>query len=176
MELTERFRQALDYAARLHAGSVEVEVTVHACGADAVPVAFGFHPYLSLPGATRERLKVALPAMRRLVPHASQIPTGVAEDFSAQRFELGDRTFDDGFDRVPAAVAFSVADVARRIELTLLEGYPCAQVYAPPLESFVCFEPMTAPVNALCSGSGLRLLQPGERHRARFSIGIQDLQ
>ena len=31
---------------------------------------------------------------------------------------------------------------------------------------------MTAPANALRSGDGLRLLAPGERHRAGFSLGL----
>ena len=69
----------------------------------------------------------------------------------------------------------SVTCADRRIVLELLEGYRCAQVFAPSASSFICFEPMTAPTNALRSGHGLRLLAPGERYRARFSVCVEQL-
>ena len=68
------FRHDLRYEARLEGGRLEIAVTVHACGQDTVPVAFGFHPYLSLPGPPRERWRVELPAMRTLVLDDHQIP------------------------------------------------------------------------------------------------------
>jgi len=43
-------------------------------------------------------------------------------------------------------------------------------VFAPAGSQFICFEPMTAPANALHSGAGLRLLAAGERYRAQFSV------
>jgi galactose mutarotase-like enzyme len=72
-------------------------------------------------------------------------------------------------------VRFGVSAGARRLELEFLHGYPYAQVYAPLSGYFVCFEPMTAPANALRSGEGLRLLAPGERYRAGFALGVPDL-
>ena len=71
---------------------------------------------------------------------------------------------------MPAPARFAVQAAGRRLELELLEGYPCAQVYAPRPGEFICFEPMAAPANALRSGAGLRLLTPGERCRARFAL------
>jgi len=168
------FEHELHYAAQLRAGTLEVEVTVHACGADVVPLAFGFHPYLALPGVQRERMLIELPAMRALTLAANQIPNGHGQQLPPQGFALGDREFDDGFDLVPERAVFSATGAGRRIELELLEGYPCAQVFAPAASSFICFEPMTAPANALCAGSGLRVLEPGERYRARFSLSIRD--
>jgi galactose mutarotase-like enzyme len=58
---------------------------------------------------------------------------------------------------------------------SLAEGYPCAQVFAPRTGHFICFEPMAAPTNALASGGGLKLLDPGERYTAGFSVSVQDL-
>jgi len=169
------FRHDLHYGARLLDGRLEIELSVHACGADAVPLSFGFHPYLSPPGAARERWLIELPAMRALALDPRQIPTGSAQTLAPQRFELGGREFDDGFDTVAERARFGVAGAGRRIELTLLQGYPCAQVFAPCAGQFICFEPMSAPANALRSGEGLRLLAPGERHLARFSVGVGDL-
>jgi aldose 1-epimerase len=164
------FRHDLCYQASLADGRLEIAVTVDACGEDTVPVSFGFHPYLSLPQISRERWRVTLPAMRSLVLDERQIPVGSGEKLSAQQFELAARQFDDGFDALPARAGFAVEAGSRRIALELLEGYPCAQVYAPRTGQFICFEPMTAPANALCSGAGLRLLAPGESHRAVFTV------
>jgi aldose 1-epimerase len=164
------FRHDLRYEASLGGGRLEIAVTVHACGHDTVPVAFGFHPYLSLPGIPRERWRVELPAMRTLVLDDHQIPTGPGEELPGQAFELAERELDDGFDAVPAQARFAVEAGNRRLELELLEGYTCAQVYAPRPGELICFEPMTAPANALRSGDHLRLLDPGERCRTRFAI------
>jgi aldose 1-epimerase len=173
------FRHDLTYEARLIDGRLEIEVTVHACGDDVVPLAFGFHPYLAPQGVPRESWLVELPAMRHLALDADQIPIGPDtansdQASSAQRFELGEREFDDGFDSVPEPARFAVSVGERRIELELRQGYPCAQVYAPLSGPFICFEPMTAPANALRSGDGLRLLNPGERYSAGFSLRVGD--
>jgi len=169
------FRHDVRYQARLADGRLEIEIAVNACGTDAVPLAFGFHPYLSLPGVPREHWLVELPAMRHLSLDAEQIPSGAGREHSAERFELGEREFDDGFDAVAEPARFAVQGAGRRIELDFRRGYPCAQVYAPLSGAFICFEPMTAPANALRSAAGLRLLDPGERYTAGFAIGVRDL-
>ena len=67
-----------------------------------------------------------------------------------------------------------MAGGGRRIEVAFAEGYPSAQVYAPAGQAFICFEPMTAPANALISGGpALRLLAPGESHTATFTITVR---
>jgi aldose 1-epimerase len=45
-------------------------------------------------------------------------------------------------------------------------------VFSPPGAPFICFEPMTAPTNALCSGAGLRHVAPGDAFTAAFTIGV----
>jgi aldose 1-epimerase len=167
------FRHELRYEARLDDGRLEIVVTVHACGADTVPVAFGFHPYLCLPGVPRERWRIELPPMRRLALDANQIPNGLEGAEPAESFELSERVYDDGFDAVSETAWFSAAVAGRRIELAFREGYPCAQVYSPSGGQFICFEPMTAPTNALRSGTGLRLLAPGERYSSAFSVRVE---
>ena len=166
------FRHELHYEARLADGRLEIALTVDANDADAVPVAFGFHPYLSLPGVPRERWLIELPPMRPLTLDAQQIPIGHGQAQAAQAFELSEREFDDGFDSVVDPAHFSVAAAGRLIELEFLEGYPYAQVYAPKGGQFICFEPMVAPTNALRSGSGLRVLEPGESVRTGFSLRV----
>jgi aldose 1-epimerase len=48
-----------------------------------------------------------------------------------------------------------------------------AQVYAPPEEQFTCFEPMTAPTDALVSGRGLRAVAPGDALQAEFRLRVR---
>jgi galactose mutarotase-like enzyme len=169
------FRHDLAYHARLAGGRLEIELTVDACGADAVPLAFGFHPYLSLPNAPREQWQIELPAMRSLELDSSQIPVAPGETVAARRFTLGESEFDDGFDALAEPASFVATAGGRRISLEFLRGYPCAQVYSPAGAQFICFEPMSAPANALRSGQGLRVLAPGERFSAAFAVSIEDL-
>jgi galactose mutarotase-like enzyme len=165
------FRHEVEYEARLEGERLEVTITVHACHEDPVPVAFGFHPYFTLPGVAREGWLVELPAMRPLALDERQIPLGPAgARLSARSLRLAESTFDDGFDEISLPARFAVSSADRRIALEAIEGYPCAQLYAPPGRDVVCFEPMTAPANALLSGEGLRVLAPGEHHRARFAV------
>jgi aldose 1-epimerase len=168
------FRHELTYEAQLRDARLQIAVTVEACGDEVVPVAFGFHPYLVPSEAARESWLVELPAMRHLALDAQQIPIGPEQELAAERFELSARDYDDGFDSLATPASFAVAAADRRIELELSEGYPYAQVYAPAGGQFICFEPMTAPANALRSGVGLPLLAPGERYTARFSLRVED--
>ncbi|HEY7830017.1 MAG TPA: aldose 1-epimerase [Solirubrobacteraceae bacterium] len=169
------FRHELLYEASLADGRLEIQVTVQACGDDVVPVAFGFHPYLSLPGVPREQWLVQLPPMRHLALDAHQIPVSPEQTLPDEHFELAEQQFDDGFDVVTDPARFEVGDGTRRLVLEFMEGYPCAQVFAPRPGEFICFEPMTAPANALRSGAGLRVLSPGEEHRAGFAIRVEYL-
>ncbi len=169
------FRHDLTYSARLAAGRLQIELTVHACGADVVPVAFGFHPYLCVAGAPREGWRIEFPSMRGLKLDATQIPFTSGEMFHAWCAVLGESAFDDGFEALAEPACFSASAGGRRVAFEFMQGYPCAQVYSPTGAQFVCFEPMTAPANALRSGRGLRLLAPGERFSAAFALSVEDL-
>lgn len=139
-----------------------------------VPISFGFHPYLVLPGVPREDWRVTIPAAERLVLDDRLIPTGEQRPVSGIDDQpLRERTFDDGFAAL-ARPEFALAGGGRRIVVRFLEGYPFAQVYAPPDYDTVCFEPMTAPADALRSGRGLQVAEPGTSYRAAFSITIEE--
>ena len=101
------------------------------------------------------------------------IPTGAREPLAEREFLLGEQSWDDGLDGLDSPVArFSVADAETAVAVAFEEGFAYAQVYAPPGHDYVCFEPMTAPTNALDSGTGLVLVAPGEEHRTRWSVSV----
>jgi galactose mutarotase-like enzyme len=145
---------------------------VVAAGDDRVPVAFGYHPYLRLPAAPRAEWEITTPLRTKLELDELMIPTGATAEHPVADGPLGARTFDDAFAGMADGATFTLAGGGRTITVRFLEGYPFAQIYAPPDQDVVCFEPMTAPADALASGRDLPVLEPGERHRGRFSVGV----
>jgi len=162
----------LTMTATVAPGSLTIETELTATSDIAVPISFGFHPYLGLPDVPRQDWQVSLPEMRHLTLDARKIPTGASEAFPGLDAPLGTRDFDDGFALLGDRATLSVAAGGHRISVDLLEGYPYTQVYAPLGKDYLAFEPMTAPANALISGTGLRLVQPGETFHAKFRFRI----
>jgi galactose mutarotase-like enzyme len=154
--------------------ALTVATTLRPTGDVAVPVAFGFHPYLRLPGADRAEWQVELPQRRHVRLDDRGIPAGGGDAEAAERFALGARTFDDAYDGIADGAAFTVAGGGLAIAVTHHEGYPVTQVFSPPGAQFICFEPMTAPVDALRTGDGLRTAEPGTAFTAVFSIGVHE--
>jgi aldose 1-epimerase len=166
------FPHVLAIEASLSAERLRITNTVRPTSETAVPIAFGFHPYLRLPGVPRAAWQVTLPPRRHLVLDERGIPAGTGARRPATRFALDGRAFDDGYDGLASRSTFSVAGGGRTLAVELEAGYPAAQVFAPPGRAFICFEPMTAPANALRSGDGLRHVVPGESFTAVFSIRV----
>jgi galactose mutarotase-like enzyme len=166
------FPHQLDLEVALDPAGLRIATTLTPSGETAVPVAFGFHPYLRLPGVPRAEWLVDLPVTRRLLLDERALPTGEAEPVAFALEPLGERTFDDPFDGLEPGRPFVLAGGGRTIEVSFEHGYPLAQVFAPPEQETVCFEPMTAPANALRSHDRLPLAQPGEPFAAAFRIGI----
>jgi galactose mutarotase-like enzyme len=137
-----------------------------------VPVAFGFHPYLRLPGVEREQWWIELPVTSRMVLDERMLPTGRSEPVRIPPGPLGRATYDDAFDGLADPPEFVLAGGGRRIALRFGEGYRFAQVYAPPGADFISFEPMTAPINPFASPL-TRLLEPGASYRASYAIEIR---
>jgi galactose mutarotase-like enzyme len=187
------FRHTLELEARVEGeATLAVRTSVHpdpdpagAAGEDAasapVPISFGYHPYLSLPGGDRADWQVELPVRRRLLLDERMIPTGESEPVERHRFILADGDWDDSLAELLDPPTFYVADSraaagpdtgTSRIVVELREGYSHAQLYAPVEASFVCFEPMTAPTNALISREDLRAVAPGASFSATFAISV----
>jgi aldose 1-epimerase len=162
------FPHMLAVEARVQARSLTIVTRVRA--AEPVPISFGWHPYLTLPGVPRAQWEVTLGVRTRALLDERGIPTGETEPAPFTAGKLADRPFDDFFPEISDPPEFAVADGEGRIVVRFEEGYRCAQVYGPPDKDLICFEPMTAPVNALQTGEGLTL---ADDYVARFSIAVE---
>jgi aldose 1-epimerase len=114
--------------------------------------------------------------MRRLTLDEHGIPTREETAFAGFQRELGEAAFDDGFALIDERSIFALSGAGRRVSVEMLGGYTHAQVFAPPGKDLVALEPMTAPANALVSGRGLRVVEPGGRLRAGFRIGVVETE
>jgi aldose 1-epimerase len=167
------FPHRLEYRARVTAGAIEIAVALESTEDTPVPVSFGFHPYLRIPGE-RPTAQMSLPVGRRLVLDSSMIPTGETEPCDPGLRQLGETVWDDGFSDLVDPPRFLLSVREAETSLTFLHGYRFAQVFAPPGSDFVCFEPMTAPTNALVAGGpDLPVVQPGARYDAAFAIAVR---
>jgi galactose mutarotase-like enzyme len=167
------FPHTLALEIELRGAALAIAATLRATGKVAVPVAFGFHPYLRLPEVPRDQWHVEMPVGRRLRLDHQGIPTGESEAVLIEPGRLEERTFDDLFTDLPRPAGFVLAGGGRRIAVEFGEGYPFVQIYAPDTDAVICFEPMTAPTNALVAdGPALHAVPPGGAYRAAFSIHV----
>ena len=135
-----------------------------------MPVSFGWHPYLRLPGVRRNAVRLVLPARRHLLLDDRGIPTGEGHKVSAESEPLGSRTFDDLY-ALGRERRLGIEGGGRAVRLLFDRNYGYAQVYAPPDQNVVCLEPMTAPVDALVTGA-CPYVSPGQSFTARFSVSV----
>jgi aldose 1-epimerase len=161
------------FEASLRGPTLTITTIVAASGDSSVPISFGYHPYLRLPGVDRSEWEIEIPVRERLKLDQRMLPTGEREPIEVEAGPLGSRSFDDAYLAPEQGAPFVLTGGDRRIELTLGAGYPFAQVYAPADDDVVAYEPMTAPTNALVAGGpDLPVLEPGGRYEATFSIAI----
>lgn len=165
------FPHLLEVAVTLAERALTIRTVVTATGEAPVPLCFGFHPYVTLPGTPRAQWSIETPAMRHLAVDDRGLPTGATRDQAAGSELLGDKAFDDGYDQVADGSVFAVSGGGRCIEVHFERGYPAGQIFAPAAEDLICFEPMAAPTDALCRG-GYDTARPGQPAVAQFSIKV----
>ena len=165
------FPHRLDLELRLAGDALTVTTTVTATGRDAVPLAFGWHPWLSLPDLPRAEWELVLPARTAIALDDRGLPTGERTPADAERAPLGDRVL-DAHVAVEEDARLAIAGGGREITVELAGGYRFAQVFAPGALDVVCLEPMMAPVAALATGDELRLAEPDAPAGATFRIRV----
>jgi aldose 1-epimerase len=165
------FPHRLALQMRVRDDAVEVTTTLTATGETDVPVAFGWHPWLRLPGVPRAKWRLALPERVRWALDARGLPTGERTECASEEAPLGDRVLDDHF-AVAEHARFAIASDDREIAVEWKGGYRFAQAFAPAEIDVVCLEPMMAPVAALSTGDELPLVAPGATVAAGFRIVV----
>jgi len=179
------FRLELRVRYRVVRGGVAVRVGVLNTGTKPAPVALGAHPYLRVGDAAPESLRLRVEADiayrldARHIPREPFAVAGSAWDLRRPRSVLeipGHATF--GRLRGRGSLRHTVrAPDGSGVELRADPAFRWTQVYLAadfPADDgshlALAVEPMTAPPNALRSGTGLRLVGPGRSWRAGFGI------
>jgi galactose mutarotase-like enzyme len=168
------FPHAIALTHRLDAGGLQTTLTVMPTGDVAVPIAFGFHPYLA-PGGDRTAWLIDLPVTSHALLDERGLPTGEVEPAPPGPRALDTAAYDDLYPTIEAEPEFAVENAERRLEVSFGQSFTCAQVYAPADADFICFEPMTAPTDALVTGADLRFVEPGGSFTATFRIDVLSL-
>jgi len=161
------FDHRIEIAVTLNPDRLRIETTLTAFDVP-VPICFGHHPYLRLPDVPRARWEITAPVGERLCLDQRGIPTGEREPAGELDGPLGERTFDDAF--TAGDGVFAVSGGGRRIEVGFERGYPYTQVFAPDNLDAICFEPMTAPADALRHAPDA--VAPGASFTAAFSVAV----
>jgi galactose mutarotase-like enzyme len=165
------FPHTVTVDARLHADrGLTITTEVRPTLDRAVPISFGWHPYVRLPHAPRREWELRWPACEHIEVDDRVIPTGARTPQPEQREPIGSRTFDDhyalGRDRT-----FAISARGRALTLEFDDNYPYAQLWVPARRQHLSIEPMTAEIDAL--GRALApIIEPGESFRASFTIAI----
>jgi len=94
------FPHLVELTVELSDRTLTVHTTVTATADKAVPLVYGYHPYLQLSDVPRADWHVEMPAMRHLALDDTGIPTGATAERPQTAEPLGDKLFDDGFDQV----------------------------------------------------------------------------
>ena len=165
------FPHRLELELRLAGDALTITTTVAPTGEDVVPLAFGWHPWLSLPGVPRAEWVLSQPARIAVLLDERKLPTGERVEAPAEAAPLGDRALDT-HSAVPEDARYALSGGGREIAVEWAGGYRYAQVFAPTSLDTACLEPMMAPVAALSTGEDLELAQPGEQVSATFRVRV----
>ncbi len=150
--------------------TLRIETTVVPTGSRAVPIAFGWHPYLRVPGTPRRDWRLGLPARAHLALDGRGIPTGAEQQEREEAAPIGRRRFDDLY-RLDGGRRLTLSTDESSISMVAGPGYDFAQVWVPAGRPFAALEPMTTPTNSLVDGTA-PMVHPGDRFTAEFSLTV----
>jgi aldose 1-epimerase len=173
---------------RLGDPGLTVEQSITNRGDSPAPVAAGAHPYLTVGTETIDEALLHLDAEAWLDTGDQQIPTGpravvgTPYDFRTPR-PIGTTQIDYTFTQLRRdadgrfRVRMQHPSGDRTVELWVDTGYDYVEVFTGDAlpdpgrrRRSLGVEPMTAPPNALASGTGLTVLEPGETWTGRWGV------
>jgi len=166
------FEHDIDLKVTLRDTSLTFSTEIHATGQDEVPIAFGWHPYLSIPGLERSEWEVYLPFSRRCPLDATLLPTGTREDVEPIIGRLGELPLDDLFADVANGTTAYIRGNGRKMSIRFDTGYDWAILYGPPHRNHICVEPMTAASDPFSGQDPMEVVPRGGTFRAAFTLRV----
>jgi galactose mutarotase-like enzyme len=163
--------------------AVEATITAKNVGAEAEPMAIGWHPYFAIPSGDRRQAQLHIPASKlaEVNNYDDVFPTGNLSSVSGTRYDftapegapLKDIFLDDNFSqltRTDGKVVVDLADPAASYGVhieSLSNEVRTVQVYAPPEKPFAAIEEQfnfADPFSSVWKGmdTGMVTLQPGK--------------
>ncbi|APT93422.1 hypothetical protein CPHO_11565 [Corynebacterium phocae] len=143
---------------------VDVEATTTAVS---VPFAWGWHPYFSAHGAPVDECTLEIDAKYNLVLDPDRmLPTGDTQPASAvlPQGEIDGAFLDHAFRVAPGTTVRLRNREGHGVALTLSDNLPWVQMYTPDnypgRGRSIAIEPMSAPPNALATGTDVFTLTP----------------
>lgn len=173
------FAHAIEMTYRLSGGALEIRTVYENLSAEPMPLVIGFHPYFTIPGASRDEWQVHLAARDHVELSKTLTPTGQRVPVERTDFALKGVQLDDVYDNLVrdanGAAVFSVSSGERKISVLYGPNFNTAVVYAPPGRNFICFEPMTGITNGANLAhegkyTGLQSVPAGGRWQESFWI------
>lgn len=166
------FEHHIELKVTLRATSLTFSTAIIATGQDEVPIAFGWHPYLSIPGLERSEWDVYIPFTHRCPLDSTKLPTGTREVVEPIVGKLGDRPLDDLYADVANGTTAYIQGNGRRMSIRFDLGYDWAILYGPPHRDHICLEPMTAASDPFSGQDLMEVVPRGGIFRAAFTISV----
>lgn len=178
-----RFRLLSSSRYALAFAGLEVQMAFENVGPRRLPVGAGARPHLRGGNPPADGWRLRLPASRSLELDDRLIPTGREPQVAGTELDfrveclIGGTVLDHAFfdlERGSDGLARVSLRAAAAAGLTLWTDASAPYVHVYSGEAIgrtgVAVEPMTCPANAFQSGTGLRVLEPGERWSFRWGI------
>jgi galactose mutarotase-like enzyme len=140
----------------LTAEALDASIAAHNVGAEAEPIAIGWHPYFNLPSGDRTQVRILIPGAEAagVDNYDNVFPTGKLSPVKETRFDLraaggkalGKEFFDDNWSHLDwkgGTTTVQVIDPAAHYGVKIEGLSPeikTIQMYAPPEKSFVAIE------------------------------------
>jgi len=179
------FALAVTIRLRMEPDSLFLAMSTTNIGARTAPIAFGWHPYFTLPGcesvdAMRLRTNAAhfIPVDDRLLPTGGPVPAAgtVLESFvgsGAASTPIGDRVFDVAVCGMGEPVIAELATATHRLVIRQSQAFVYQQWYTPPSRAAIAIEPVTAATDSFNRvETGRRLLAAGETVVGAVSVTL----
>jgi galactose mutarotase-like enzyme len=166
------FEHRIDLKVTLRATAVTFSTEIHATGQDEVPITFGWHPYITIPGLPRPDWEVYMPFTKRCPLGPTLLPEGTREDVEPITGRLGERPLDNLYADVANGTTAYIRGNGRRVYVRFDLGYDWAILYGPPNRDHICIEPMTAASDPFSGQDPMEVVPRGSVFRASFTVGV----